>query len=262
MAFTEPSGHWYRRDGTACHSVPMTTKAGNRPVKITDAIKLGLLPSVTTVLKTMDKPQLTEWKLRQVAIFSPQVPRKEGEQERAWVQRILQTAFAQVDEAADRGKDIHKALELHFGGEPYDDQWKVYVEAVDSWLAAHGVNVLARETNLVDLKHGFAGMADLIVGTSAGMGIGDYKTRKSYAGYPMEPYDDQPTQVAMYHMAQFGEIADNASGFNLFISTTEPGRVEGAFYEACHLRREWEVAEHLLAIWRMRHDYDPRTLAP
>ena len=87
-----------------------------------------------------------------------------------------------------------------------------------------------------------------------------HNTRKSYAGYPMEPYDDQPTQVAAYVMAQFGEIADNASGFNLFISTTEPGRVEGAFYEAQHLRREWRIFEHILAIWQERNEYFPQQM--
>lgn len=263
MAFNESGGHWYYKDGRPCHSVPMTTKAGTRPVRVSDAMKLGLFPSVTTVLKTQDKPALTDWKVMQAALFAPKVPRLPDEDDRTWVKRVKEVAFSQVDEAAEKGKNIHKALELHFGGETYAEEWKVYVEAVDRWMAAHGINVLAREVNLVHLQLGYAGMTDLVVGTSLGTGIGDYKTRKSIPDkdgkhYPMSPYDDQPTQVAAYHMAQFGEIADNASGFNLFISTVEPGRVEGTFYDAKQLRKEWRVFEHILAIWQERNEYFPQ----
>ena len=91
-----------------------------------------------------------------------------------------------------------------------------------------------------------------------GCGIGDYKTRKSKPEYPMTPYDGQATQIAAYHMTVYGEINDNASGFNLYISSTERGRVEGAFYTADLLRQEWDVFKHLCAIWRVRKNYDPR----
>jgi hypothetical protein len=74
----------------------------------------------------------------------------------------------------------------------------------------------------------------------------------------MTPYEGHTTQIAAYVMAQFGEIADNATGFNLMISSTEPGRVEGTFYDAAKLRKEWEVFQHILAIWFSRKGYDPR----
>jgi hypothetical protein len=74
----------------------------------------------------------------------------------------------------------------------------------------------------------------------------------------MTPWDDQPTQVAAYHQAQFGGIDDHATGFNLFISTTEPGRAEIFWFTPEQLRSEWKVFKNLSEVYFSRKGYDPR----
>jgi len=229
-----------------------------RATTIKDAKALGLIPSVTSILGILEKPQLVDWKLRQVALASMRVTRMPNEEEYAFTSRMITEAFQQVVDAADRGKDIHKALELHFQGREYDQEWAQEVQAVDQWFMRNHISVLDTERQVVNLAEGFAGTTDLIVGTSTGCGIGDYKTKKSKPEFAMTPYDGQATQIAAYHMTVYGEINDNASGFNLYISSTERGRVEGTFYTPETLRNEWEVFKHLCAIWRFRKGYDPR----
>jgi hypothetical protein len=64
-------------------------------------------------------------------------------------------------------------------------------------------------------------------------------------------------QIAAYVEAYWGGIGSCAVGHNVFISTTEPGRVEVVTYDAIRLRKEWEAFKHCLALWKWRHSYDP-----
>ena len=64
------SGHWYDRDGRPAYE--QATKAGGvRATDLRDARKLGLLPSVTTVLSVVDKAALVDFP-RQMHGFVPQ----------------------------------------------------------------------------------------------------------------------------------------------------------------------------------------------
>jgi hypothetical protein len=55
------SSHWYSLDGKPCHTVPNKDGDGTRTTTLRDARKLQLLPSVTTIIGILDKPQLTKW---------------------------------------------------------------------------------------------------------------------------------------------------------------------------------------------------------
>ena len=55
-------GHWYSRTGEPMHWVKRASGEGTRPTTLADARKLDLLPSVTTILRTLDKPPLNRWK--------------------------------------------------------------------------------------------------------------------------------------------------------------------------------------------------------
>ena len=61
------SQHWYDKDGNACFEVPKAKGGGMRATTLADARKMGLYPSVTTIMGVMAKPQLDDWKLQQVA---------------------------------------------------------------------------------------------------------------------------------------------------------------------------------------------------
>jgi hypothetical protein len=254
-------GHYYHADGQSCHEVPNQTRGGMRPTKITDARKLQLYPSVTTILDILDKPQLNDWKMDQCILAAHRVPLNPDP--KAYCREVKREAFRQVDKAADLGTRIHEAIVQLFCGLPYDMSLHPYICPVQPLLAAQGITINLHELRLVNKAYGYAGTTDAafsqVTPTWACQGILDFKSRKSSPGEPMAPYDGQATQIAAYHQAHYHGRWDDARSANIFISTTEPGRVEISWYDAEQLLKEWEVFHSLLTIWRIRNGYDPRT---
>lgn len=286
------SSHWYRADGTSCHEVLNKSNGGKRATNLTDARKLGLLPSVTTILDILDKPQLNDWKMEQItaevqrrlaviaqpdrgadniahavtdmALCAPEVFHED----------ICERAFQQVEDAADAGTLIHKGAELALQGLAYEyDQpvmlpelkesfpLRTFVEPIEAFVKEHGIRPSGHEVRIVNLKHGYAGTGDLPMSCSRGLGFGDWKTRKTKPGRPVRAYDTQVMQIAAYHGAHYGAIprpGDFVAGFNLFISTTEPGRIEAVWYAAEEIAAAYEAFTHMCALWRFLKGYDPR----
>jgi len=251
-------GHWYRSDGTPVHTLPSPGGQGRRPTTIDDARRMNLFPSVTSILNILAKPGLETWKLNQVALASLRTPKQMSEPEGYWCRRVRSAAFDQVDRAADLGSAIHEALEQAMDGRPYNDDLKVYVEPVMKWKESTGIDIVEREIQVVNLEHGFAGTADVLFkyGT-CGIGILDYKTRKTKPGVEVSAYDAQAMQLASYSATYWGEEnIHRVVGANVFISSTEPGRIEVVKHEK--FGRHWDAFKHLGALWRHLNDYDPR----
>lgn len=224
------SSHWYDREGKPCHT--QLTKEGDvRPTNIRDARKLGLVPSVTNVLGVIAKEALTTWKVNQAILTATKHAKNEGEADDTYCKRIASISQEQVFEAADLGKAIHAGIEnwINNGELPDDKDIRVCVEPVIDWIQSVGIKVVASEKILVDLEHGYAGTADLLFtyGDGKGVGVLDFKSRKSTAGKKMESWNTEPLQLAAYANTAWG--AGKLGGClmaNVLISTTEPGRYE------------------------------------
>ena len=250
------SEHWYDSNGVAVHEVPKAKGDGMRATTIRDARTHGLFPSVTTVLGILSKPQLDRWKLEQVVAAAQRV----GVSSNWDTSAIIDNAFAQVDDAADLGTEIHAALEAHFQRKPYDAKLTPYVEAVAKWVEKEAIAFDAHELRLVNKKDGYAGTTDAVIRSPRGRGILDFKSRKTTPGKPCTPYDTQPMQIAAYHVAKFGEVfATSDCGVNVYISTTEPGRIEATWYDSATLAKEWDAFKSILTVWRHMKQHDPRS---
>lgn len=256
-----PASHWYRADGAAVHEMP-TQAGGKRPTTIRDARNLKLLPSVTNVLGVIAKPQLDVWKLNQVALAAVKHPKQQGESDEYWMRRIVEASKEPVIEAADLGSRIHEALELATDGRPFDEALRVYVEPVIAWLKGTGITIIEREVVLVNPAEGYAGRCDALFRFGkAGTGVIDFKTRKTERGKIVTPYDGQGAQLAAYAAAYFGvETLPKCLLANLYISTTEPGRMEVCKH--ADAGGEYEYFLHCCAVWRKLKGYDPRQAAP
>lgn len=285
------SAHWYRPDGTSCHTVPNKSKPGEtRPTSLTDARKLGLLPSVTTILDLLDKPQLTDWKMEQVSAEwhrriqvlqnSSPLDTNAGVQHLASMPfeelnaSIMERAFQQVEDAADAGKLIHGAAELVLSGRDYDQdelvflpelkerfKMSTFITPIQAFVKEHDIHPTGHEVKIVNLAHGYAGTGDLPMSCRKGIGFGDWKTRKTKPGKPVKAYDHQVMQIGAYHGGHYSVVprpGDFIAGFNLFISTTEPGRVEGVWYSSEEVAAGYEAFTHMAALWRFLKGYDPR----
>jgi hypothetical protein len=250
--------HWYAPDGTPKHTVPKANGDGDRATTISDARKFGWLPSVTGVLNVLDKPALATWKAQQVARAALANPKQPDESEDYWIKRVCGEAETPAAEAADLGSKIHAALESAMAGEPYPDELRVYVQPVIDWREATGIIISEREIILVNPAHGFAGCADVLFRYGkSGRGILDYKTRKTTPGKAVTPYDGQAMQLAAYAATFYGEeVLPQVLAANVYISTTEPGRVDICKHD--DLVGHWEAFKAAAHLWRYLKGYDPR----
>jgi hypothetical protein len=136
----------------------------------------------------------------------------------------------------------------------------VYVRPVLEWQASKGIQITEREIVIVQRAEGYAGRVDVIgQGANGTPFVLDYKTRKTKPGEPCTPYDGQATQIAAYAYAYWGPDAfARCYGANVYISTTEPGRMEVSIYTPEQLAREFMVFRCMCMIWRHLKGYDPR----
>lgn len=261
-----PSYHWYTREGKPLHRMPLADGSGDRPTDFGDAKRLGLFPSVSEIKGILGKPGLEKWKIKQVALASMRLTRKGEETESYFADRIIDEAFKQVDDAANLGTSIHREIErffTHDWSKPFepDPKLAIYVSPVINWMISKDIHVENPEAVVVNVAHGYAGTSDCPFRWKKGAGIGvlDYKSRKTKPGEPCEPYDGEAMQIAAYAAAYWKE--ENLKycwGANVYISTTEPGRVDLVMYRPEMLVAEFEAFKLCCAIWRHLRQWDPR----
>lgn len=245
------SGHWYDKDGEARHTI-LSAKGEPRPTTLRDARKFGWFPSVTTVMKVLAAPELDRWKQQQVLMASLTLPRNPDETDEVYCARIMEDAFKQVSDAADLGTNIHAALENHFQGIPYHSEMEPYVAPVREWCAKNNVKFLKHELRLVNTEVGYAGTTDALVEVNGELHVLDYKSRKTKPDYKITPYSKEPMQISAY-----ANIVGAKKGCNLYISTTEPGRIGEAFYDEETISREYEAFKLVVALWQHQNKYKP-----
>jgi RecB family exonuclease len=125
-----------------------------------------------------------------------------------------------------------------------------------------GVKVTHSEIVLVNAVHGFAGRVDALFTWGDGfgkMGILDFKTKKTKEGEKVEAYDEHTLQLGGLcgHALRRGAFAARCRG-QLFISSTEPGRLEVVKHDKGKLVAAYEAFCQMCAVWRFRKGYDPR----
>lgn len=218
--FASEAAHWYRKDGEACHTVIGANKK-ERPTTLRDARKLGLLPSVTSILKLSAKPGLERWKAEQVLLAGLTLPMKPGEKETEWIKRVWEDSQEQAAKAAERGTEIHAAIEKSFRGDPVDPAMKPWVDA--AW---HEVQKRfpddrgwSPERSFANTEHRFGGKCDLHRPGITGVVI-DFKGKEG----PLEDislYDEHHMQLAAYAVG-LGMDPGHAEGFICFVRRDLP----------------------------------------
>lgn len=254
--FKLKDSHWYTPKGEPCYEIEKV-KGGMRPTTLRDARKLGLLPSVTTVFNIMAKPGLDQWKINKAIQAAKEVQQGEDESDDYYLKRVVEASRREVKEAAELGTKIHDAIEHAIDGASVASDLAVYVDPVLKILKEKGFQTTMQEETCVNRVHGYAGRVDFIGIKSGQRFVIDFKTRKTKAGEVLKPYEFQPMQIAAYAVAHFGNLKD-CYGANIYISTTEPGRVESITYDAERLQEEFDAFVSMLNLWRYLNGYDPR----
>jgi len=250
MGATE-AGHWYDLEGKPAYEVKKAKGDGMRPTTVRDARKMGLVPSVTTILKVLAKPGLERWKQTNILHSALTLPMIDGESLDDYAKRVERDAAEQAKQAAERGTRIHASIECAFLGLPYEEQdipfVKATFEAIDRILPYE----YWRAERSFSHPLGYGGKCDL---HSLEGVVVDFKTKEFSSGDKISGFDEQAMQLAAYREG-FG--MSQAEGVNIYISVTEPGLVVAKHWDPEELDRGWEMFKHAFALWKLQKNYDP-----
>lgn len=234
--FATSAGHWYcGKTGEARYTI-IGANGKERNTTVRDARKLGLVPSVTTILKCAAAPGLVKWQKEQVAKAAYQERPREGESEADYLARILPLAEEVARMARDRGTEIHGAIEKWDKWGPYRHHVDAAKDAVDAWA---DVQPWDAERSFAS-PLGYGGKLDL----SAPGYVADFKTTdKPLDG--LKTWPDHRRQLAAYRM---GLDMPSAKCAIVYVSSVRP---EARLIELDEdeLRLGWEEFRHLLAYW-------------
>lgn len=256
------SGHYYDRHGKPCHTYK-NKNGEEKKTGLAEARKQILFPSFNTVCKsTLHNQQIVEYAKRcvaEAALKHPWITCGESyESDKThWIESVLQESDEDRDGAADRGTKIHNAIEKFLRGEPYDMAYAVQVESARAFLAEHEIQICEIEHTFASLEYGYGGTIDLIGKAHSRDVCCDWKSRRTKPGEKVRSYETQPMQIAAYFVGKFGHIPKDAKGFNVYLSTTEDGRIDVIEYGYETLKKEWELFRLLLSYWQMRRDFYP-----
>lgn len=248
ITLPEKSAHWYRRDGVPCHEVPKKDGKGMRSVNLRYDRSLDLLPSVTNVLSVKAKPGLDNYKIEQALMAAVTLPRLDGENEDAFMERVVVDMEAHMRDAAEFGTKIHKYCEqFHLGNSAEDSELEPYAADYKRWFTENVKEVLWAEKVLVNEKVGYAGTADLLVRFNDNrIALSDLKTQgiKSRVTKTKGTIKNDPNyyETWEYQLVSYGNCLDAGPDayMSIVIDSLEPG--------PCHVY-EWPLEGRRKA-WR------------
>ena len=268
--------HYYTLDGKPCHTQPTKKGAKNpdRPTDVRDARRLNLFPSITGITAMLANDGLTRYKQMMIAEEAFKRPPIGGEDLQEYTNFLIDKASTPAKDAAELGSKIHALLEAHGKGEAVDMEEmltfpstgqqvpaKAIIEPVLARVASLGVTALGHEVVAVNEDHGYAGTLDMPWRGTEVMGLMDYKTTKTKPGEPVIPRLTHAMQLAAGLTAYNGNwinFGEATRAQNIFISTTEPGRVDVIEYNGAELAEAWEAFKACLVLWRVVNKHDPR----
>lgn len=248
--FATAGGHWYRLDnGEPCYTI-VGKNGKERPTTLRDARALALVPSVTGIIRCAAAPQLEKWKRNQLLLSALTLPRIDGETEEAWLARVEQDWQEEGRAAADRGTQIHAAIEQHFRGEIPDEEMFPYVmSAKDAILAHCGEQAWSSERSFAHFD-GYGGKTDL----HSQEWVIDVKTKDP--PFPDKLYDEHLMQLAAYRR---GLNVQNARCAILYVGRYEPtATLVEAPPEA--IERGAAMFSAMLGYWQAKNSYAPVAL--
>jgi len=246
--------HWYDKNGDPMYTI----RGANGKIRATtlrDARKLNLVPSVTTVMSVEDKPGLLIWKQNQILKACIECPYdEETYEEDFWKRKIITESELIGKKAADRGTEIHNALEHYYLTGEVNEKESKFIVPVIEFMTDRFPNVDWIPEGSFTSPYGFGGKVDMHSKGKEGQLpiVLDYKTKDTDNRKKMIAYDQHHMQTAAY---AFGFEIQDAERFNLFISTHIPGMFE--LTESTDFEREYGMFSNLLQFWQLKNNYIP-----
>lgn len=280
-------GHWYTIEGKPCHTV-VGKNGKERDTTLADARKLKLFPSATTILSQWANPDL-ERASKRMLLEQAYLTKIDGRDQKEWAKAITDTTFKPWNEKAELGTKVHAAIEAHLNGDtllPEEElttpdgakvKSGVFVRNVMRKLDEMGFsswNVRAIEKTVVDHIRGYAGTVDLAYQRTLeegriACGVIDFKTTTTRKDEPVLMKKTHLPQIAAYWRAFFMGNENNVDatnprnivgeGINVYISTTEIGRVDIREYKGVEMLKGLIAFDACTDLWQIDNEYYPQS---
>ena len=245
------SGHWYSKDGDPRYTI--VGKNGKlRNTTLRDAREHDLVPSVTTILGVAAKPALTNWLQEQVLLAALTLPRVPEESESEYIKRIMEDSKTQGRDAADRGTDIHAAIQSFYEGKK-ESKFPHHVDSCTKAVGLHfGDQQWICERSFAH-ELGFGGKCDMHAVDGSGNGIVmDIKTKDFDDITKVKPYDEHMMQLAAYRV---GLGYPKATCANVFVSRNNPDLAVVYEWSEDDIQRGWLMFCALLNFWQLKNNH-------
>jgi len=258
---SEKPAHWYLPNGEPLHTVQKKDGSGERPTTLADARKLGLLPSVTSILSIKAKPALDAWRLEQGILSALTLPRGTEEPIDEFAKRVVVDAEEQSRKAAEFGTKIHQAIEdAHKLGVFVQGEDYAFIKGYEDWFHKEILQVLSTEETVVNQIVGYAGRVDVVAETkNHGVCVIDIKTQKRVSETKKEAtfYPEWGMQLAAYQQAillQGGFLVD-INIMSVVINSNKPDDVSVTVWEKPE--RYYEAFKSCVNLWQFDRNYYP-----
>jgi hypothetical protein len=254
IARASESSHWYAKDGRPMYSV-QAKDGTQRPTTLRDGRKLGLLPSVTTILKVVAKPGLEVWKQEQMLLSALTLPRHQDESEKDFIARVVSDSKMTGKNAAERGTRIHESIEKWFSGNK-NVEHKEIASAFEESVSKHfGSNIKWRTEVSFASEKGYGGKTDLYCEPGEGSLHGivlDAKSKEFGPDDKVEAYVEHLMQLSAY---RHGLGLHHAQCANVFASSTHPGLIKIVEWSKEELEKGWEMYQCILLFWKLKNSF-------
>ena len=245
--FTSESGHWYDQDGEPMYTI-IGANGRERNTTLRDAKTLGLVPSVTTIIGTIAKPSLENWKINQALNSALSLERYEDESTESFSARCKYDSKKISIQAAEQGTKIHGMIEKGFLGKEKTKPYKI----IKAWLNETYPDEDWIAEDSFCAKQGYGGKVDLY--SKSGIFI-DFKTKDNLEGKDPAKlvYDEHGMQLSAY--AQ-GCYIDNPTRISIFVDRADTSLV------LCHIWDEESHEKHkqmfnsILKYWQLVKNYE------
>ena len=246
-SYAAESGHWYTRAGEPAYTI-VGKNGKERATTIRDARKFGLVPSVTTILKAAAKPGLERWKAEQLLMAALTLPRLAAEADADWIGRVWEDSIQQAVKAAERGTEIHAAIESSLRGATCPEELIPFVKVAEEAIKPLEMRDHQAEKSFAS-PLGYGGKVDL----HSPYVVLDFKTKDGDLD-AVRCFDEHFMQVAAY--AQ-GLQHSNARCGIVFVSRQLPARARLLMHTEEQTAHGWGMFKALLLYWQEAHEYAP-----
>ena len=256
IARAAESVHWYRLEDGAPQYTVKAKDGSDRPTTLSDARKMDLVPSVTTILKMWPKPGLEAWKNEQLLLAALTLPKRPDESEKDYIARIVYDSKETGKTAAEHGTRIHESIEKWYGGDKKVDHPQI-ASAFEELVFLHfGCDPHEPwDTERSFANSFFGGKVDLCCSSSPSAPKGivlDTKTKEFDEDTKIEKYDEQLMQLAAYRN---GLGMPEARCANVFVSRNHPGLVRVVEWTQEELEKGWKMFSLLVQLWRLKNNF-------